>query len=405
MITELGDKTYQQGETITAFGITVTDADQDTVTVTVTGLPSGLSYANGQVSGTVAADAAAQAYTATISADDGVNAAVTETFTVTVTEPASNDLAPFFSVAISALYFNQGEDAGQTVLPEAEGGDGELTYSLTPAPPEGLSYAADTRTLSGTPTTAGEYAMTYTATDEDGDEAAFTFTITVDPPPPTAKFVLNPVPGTPTVTRIRYNEPTKPGLRVSWTAPEMKEGLARYEVRYRKEGQTSITTYGVFGPGVTSFDWKNLEAGATYHVQVRARFEGQVGNKAVRFWSNWSGTGSGRANSPPKVVGAWLHMQGEVGTTRHYDFADNKFSDADGDTLHYWVNSSYPGVVEAWVEGDRRSSSSSSSTPPGHRLPMGRTIPTAAMPTRRSTTPANSLRGGKSSRLPTRARR
>ena len=87
-ITNPGNRAYERGEAITAFGITVADADGDAVTVTVTGLPSGLSYANGQVSGTVAADAAAQDYTATITADDGVNAAVTETFTVTVTEPA-----------------------------------------------------------------------------------------------------------------------------------------------------------------------------------------------------------------------------------------------------------------------------------------------------------------------------
>ena len=86
VITDPGDKSYEQGETITAFGITVTDADQDTVSVTVTGLPSGLSYTNDQVQGTVATDAAAQDYTVTVSADDGVNAAVTETFTITVTE-------------------------------------------------------------------------------------------------------------------------------------------------------------------------------------------------------------------------------------------------------------------------------------------------------------------------------
>ena len=55
VITAPGDKTYEQGEAITAFDITVTDADSDTVTVTVTGLPSGLSYVNGQVSGTVSA--------------------------------------------------------------------------------------------------------------------------------------------------------------------------------------------------------------------------------------------------------------------------------------------------------------------------------------------------------------
>ena len=86
VITVPGDKTYEQGEAITSFGITATDADQDTVSVTVTGLPSGLSYTSDQVQGTVSAGAAAQDYTVTISADDGVNAAVTGTFTITVTE-------------------------------------------------------------------------------------------------------------------------------------------------------------------------------------------------------------------------------------------------------------------------------------------------------------------------------
>ena len=85
VITDPGDKSYEQGKAITAFGITVTDADQDTVSVTVTGLPSGLSYTSDQVQGTVAVDAAIQDYTVTISADDGVNTAVEETFTITVT--------------------------------------------------------------------------------------------------------------------------------------------------------------------------------------------------------------------------------------------------------------------------------------------------------------------------------
>ena len=44
VITDPGDKSYEQGETITSFGITVTDADGDTVSVTLSGLPSGLSY-------------------------------------------------------------------------------------------------------------------------------------------------------------------------------------------------------------------------------------------------------------------------------------------------------------------------------------------------------------------------
>ena len=44
VITGPGDKTYRQGQTITAFDIVATDADGDTLTVTVTGLPTGLSY-------------------------------------------------------------------------------------------------------------------------------------------------------------------------------------------------------------------------------------------------------------------------------------------------------------------------------------------------------------------------
>ncbi len=65
------------------------------------------------------------------------------------------------------------------MLPEASGGDGTLTYSLAPSV-AGLTFNAGTRQLTGTPTTAGTYAMTYTVTDEDDDSDSLTFTITVE---------------------------------------------------------------------------------------------------------------------------------------------------------------------------------------------------------------------------------
>ena len=68
-------------------------------------------------------------------------------------------------------------------LPEASGGDGSLTYSLTPNVP-GLSFNATTRRLTGTPTSTGSHSMTYTVTDADGDTDSLTFTITVTEPPP-----------------------------------------------------------------------------------------------------------------------------------------------------------------------------------------------------------------------------
>ena len=63
--------------------------DEDTLTVTVVGLPSGLSYnaTTSQMFGTVSQTATVQDYTATITANDGTNAAVTETFTVSVATP------------------------------------------------------------------------------------------------------------------------------------------------------------------------------------------------------------------------------------------------------------------------------------------------------------------------------
>ena len=74
------------------------------------------------------------------------------------------------------------------VLPAASGGDGSLTYALSPAPPDGVIFTASTRTLAGMPTTArAATAYAYTATDEDGDAATLAFTITVSRPLATAQ--------------------------------------------------------------------------------------------------------------------------------------------------------------------------------------------------------------------------
>ena len=75
--------------------------------------------------------------------------------------------------------YTVGTGIATLTLPAASGGDGTLTYTLTPEVP-GLSFNASTRQLTGTPSTAGTYAMTYTATDDDDDADSLTFTITVE---------------------------------------------------------------------------------------------------------------------------------------------------------------------------------------------------------------------------------
>ena len=78
------------------------------------------------------------------------------------------------------------ETMASLVLPvPEEAGTGTLTYTLTPALPAGLSFVAEIRTLSGTPSAASPVATyTYTVTDfaAPPQTATLTFTITVIDP-------------------------------------------------------------------------------------------------------------------------------------------------------------------------------------------------------------------------------
>ena len=72
-------------------------------------------------------------------------------------------------------------------LPAATGGNGALTYTLTPTAPPGLTFDAATRTLTGTPARLQPpTAYTYQATAANGLSATLTFAIEVADLPPTA---------------------------------------------------------------------------------------------------------------------------------------------------------------------------------------------------------------------------
>ena len=98
--------------------------------------------------------------------------------------PAS--VAPSFgSATISNKTYQVGTAIATTTLPAGSGGVGTLTYSLSPSVP-GLSFNSATRTLRGTPTTAGEYRVTYTVRDPGGGSDSLSFVVTVNarPDPP-----------------------------------------------------------------------------------------------------------------------------------------------------------------------------------------------------------------------------
>ena len=110
-----------------------------------------------------------------------VNGTVTSG-TVTGRAPGAGEVDRFPSFRTAANPGDQTYTVGTAIdtltLPEASGGNGELTYSLSPSV-SGLTFNATTRQLTGTPSAAGTHAMTYTVTDEDGDTDTLAFTITV----------------------------------------------------------------------------------------------------------------------------------------------------------------------------------------------------------------------------------
>ncbi len=70
------------------------------------------------------------------------------------------------------------------ILPAASGGNGPLTYGLTPALPEGTFFNdyPETRSITGAPKVVKPDTLyTYTATDVDGDTVSLTFHISVTP--------------------------------------------------------------------------------------------------------------------------------------------------------------------------------------------------------------------------------
>ena len=107
-------------------------------------------------------------------------------FTITVNAAPVENIAPAFvaGAAIGAATFYQDTDITPLTLPRATGGEGAITYALTPPIP-GMFFDTVTGVLSGAPTTeAAATTYTYTAGDTDGsaagtDESSLTISITV----------------------------------------------------------------------------------------------------------------------------------------------------------------------------------------------------------------------------------
>ena len=201
----IDDYTYTAGATIADLVLPEASGGTADLTYGVSGLPTGLSFdaSTRTLSGTPTA-ATNGAVTVVYTATDESGTTDTLVFTITIAEaeaaviaepeelvaeseesaePENPSLAFADDAAIDDQTYTADWPIDDLVLPEASGGTGDLTYSVSDLP-TGLAFDASTRTLSGTPTAATDGAVTviYTVIDEDGNAAALTFTITVNSP-------------------------------------------------------------------------------------------------------------------------------------------------------------------------------------------------------------------------------
>jgi len=188
----VADQTYTEGVAISPLVLLEASGGNGALSYSLTPTVPGLTFtaATRTLSGTPTSAGPYAMIYQVVDGDTNTAAsdAATLTFTITVQESEPPDTAPAFAVPLIDQTYTEGVAISPLVLPEASGGNGILSYSLTPTVP-GLTFVAATRTLRGTPTSAGPYAMTYQVIDGDtntaaSDAATLTFTITVQEPEP-----------------------------------------------------------------------------------------------------------------------------------------------------------------------------------------------------------------------------
>ena len=166
------DQTYTVGEAISPLVLPEAVGGNGALSYELRPAIPGLTFDSGArtLSGTPSTAGTYQMTYQVSDADDNTAAGDADTlsFTITVREA---DTAPSFATRVADRTYTVGQAITPLVLPEAIGGNGPLTYELRPEIP-GLTFHPAFRTLSGTPTTAGTYAMTYQVSDADDNTSA-----------------------------------------------------------------------------------------------------------------------------------------------------------------------------------------------------------------------------------------
>ncbi|WP_207508016.1 putative Ig domain-containing protein [Telluribacter humicola] len=244
---------------------TFIDADGSIASVTMTDLPEGLSWDGTVIKGTPARKGE---WTVQVKATDNKGASVTTHFKFTIT---AENVPPIVNKPVSDLAAKVGV-AFSYRLPDETfvDPDGTIVKITIQGAPEGL--IASGNQLSGTPTTAGEYLLTATATDDASATVQTTFklVVTKDNLPP---VVASPIP----------NQVALIGTAFSYTLPlgtftDPDGAVVRIDISGLPAGLTASgltisgvpTSSGDHIVSVTAFDNAGASVTTTFRIRVSA---------------------------------------------------------------------------------------------------------------------------------------
>ena len=284
--------------------------------------PTGLTFdpATRVLSGTPTA--AQEATTYTYKVTDGDNTSPdsdTLTFGITVVSSGSDRTPTFGTQTVPDQTYTQNVTVDVT-LPVGGGGDGSLSYDLTPQLPSGLSFDGTTRKITGTPT-GTQAAATYTykvtdsdATDPDSDTLTFSIAVVAEGTPVSVSLVSNTAQadlgttslGSYDVAQGFTTGDASDGYRLTGVDIDfgaVGDAAAAYGVSiYSADGEGSPGTLvgtALTGPSSLAADSLNsftsgsgvvLDSGTTYFVHIDS--SGAASNEISTTLSNFEDAGS-----------------------------------------------------------------------------------------------------------------
>ena len=176
VVDNLSDQRYSEGTSINPVYFPQGFGGVPPYVYSLSGVPPGLTFdpATRTLSGT---PTAAGTYTITYQITDASGGSIAVPMSVVV-EPALGIM--FEEGFLSDQVYSEGTSINPVYFPQGFGGVPPYVYSLSGVPP-GLTFDPATRTLSGTPTAAGTYTITYQITDASGGSIAVPMSVVVEP--------------------------------------------------------------------------------------------------------------------------------------------------------------------------------------------------------------------------------